>query len=265
MFSDASQYSDGADIAFIIDSSGSISRRNYLREKAFVKAVMMELVKNSIKLNAAVVLYSTRASVKLDFSQKFNLQRFISTIDNLPHERGVTRTDTALIITSEYIFTNHTVNQRHNAPKIAILITDGKAGPRKPDFLPVSNASEPLKQKGVRILAVGIGKRIDKQELLEITERKTDLIISKHFSHLSDLVDDMVANIWMAIGKKLLNFYCFRLFYFENMDYSHVLSTGLRPLNLGNVPWKAKTFSSCPSILPGHCDETTVCLQFWTL
>ncbi|KAJ7350184.1 hypothetical protein OS493_037878 [Desmophyllum pertusum] len=169
---DISQNSDGADIAFMMDSSGSIGRSNYLKLKAFVKAVMMELVKNSTKLNAAVVLYSTRASVQLDFSHKFNLQSFISTIDNLPYKRGFTRIDLALKITSEYIFTNHSAYHRHNVPHIAILITDGETTRGKADFVPLSNASEPLKQKGVRIFAVGVGKSIDKQELLDITERK---------------------------------------------------------------------------------------------
>ncbi|KAJ7385109.1 hypothetical protein OS493_017477 [Desmophyllum pertusum] len=199
---DVRQDSEGADIAFIIDSSGSILAEEYVQLKTFVKAVMMELVKNSTKLNAAVVLYSTGASVKLNFSQKFNLQRFISTIDKLPHELGISRTDKALIVTSEYIFTNHTVYHRHNVPKIAILITDGQTTgiDLVPDVVNVSIASAPLKKKGVRTFAVGIGGWIDKQELLEITERKSDLFVLNGFSQLSDAVDALATKIRMAFG-----------------------------------------------------------------
>ena len=167
----------------------------------FVKEVMTSVVGNSSKFEAAVVLYSTRASVKLDFSKKFNLQHFLSAIDNLPFERGYTRTDKALIISSEYIFTNDTLSRRKNVPMIAILITDGQTTKSYPDVVPVSNASEPLKQKGVRIFAVGIGLHVNQQELLDITERKDDLIYTYSFSSLLDIVDDLVNKVLSAIGK----------------------------------------------------------------
>ncbi len=203
LFSDAIKHSDGANIAFIINSSASVGRTRYEIIKTFVKEFMTKLVGNSSQFEAAVVLFSREASVKLDFSQKFTLQLFHSTIDNLPWEAGLTRTDKALKIASDYIFTNDTLSRRQNVPMIAILITEGETTVLDilPDIVPLSNASEPLKQKGVRIFAVGVGKYVDLQELLEITERKNDVIIEYSFFTLLDIVDNLVNRVLSAIGK----------------------------------------------------------------
>ncbi|KAL9972481.1 hypothetical protein ACROYT_G018792 [Oculina patagonica] len=200
-YSDARKHSDGANIAFLIDSSGSMGKTNYKRLKTFVKEFMTKLVENSSQFEAAVVLYSTRASVKLNFSQKFTLQLFHSTINNLPWERGYTRTDKALNVASDYIFTNDTLSRRQNVPMIAILITDGKATDKFPDFVSAGNASEPLKQKGVRIFAFGVGNNIDLQELFEITERINDVFRVFSFFTLLEIVDTLVSKVLSAIGK----------------------------------------------------------------
>ena len=200
LFSDAKKHSDGANIAFIIDSSGSWGKTNYGRLKTFVKEVMTSVVGNVSQLEVAVVLYSYYVSAKLDFSQKFKLQSFLSIIDNLPWKKSVTRTDKALIFSSEYIFTNDTLSRRQNVPMIAILITDGKTTVF-PDVVPVSNASEPLKQKSVRIFAVGIGGGVDPLELFEITERKNDVILAYSFLPIVDIADNLVNKVLSAIGK----------------------------------------------------------------
>ena len=92
---DASQYNDVSDIAFLVDSSGSWGRTRYAKQLEFVKDTMTKLANNSTKLSAALVLYSTSASVQLNFSQIFSLKNFLSTVDSLSWERGLTRMDKA--------------------------------------------------------------------------------------------------------------------------------------------------------------------------
>ena len=169
---------------------------------------MYKLGNKCTQVNAAVVLFSTRASVQLHFSKKFKLELFNSVIDRLFHERGITRIDKALLLTASSVFTA-LAGSRPRVPKISILITDGKNSP-SPDNVPLSNASEPLRQKGVRIFAVGIGKHVDLQELLEITERKEDVFLVTSFFSLLGEVDRLVTNIWWAIGKYRISFF----FYF---------------------------------------------------
>ena len=167
-----------------------------MKQLEFVKDTMSKLANNSTKLNAAIVLYSTSASVELNFSQKFSLQNFIYAEDGLPFESGSTRIDKALYVTSEQVFTT----SRQQNSKIAILITDGR-NTIGPNTVLLGIASQPLKQKGVRIFVVGVGANLDKEELLNITERKEDLILPYSAYQLSDYVDDLVTKVLLAIGK----------------------------------------------------------------
>lgn len=198
-FSESSLNNDGADIAFLIDSSGSLTPFNYQNEKSFVKEVMKELAKSSSQFNAAVLAFSSDVFAVLDFSQKFNLKLFNDIVDDLPHLQQFTRMDKALIYTSDYIFTALT-GSRPEVSKIVVLITDG-ANSKFPGFVPLRNASEPLKQKGVRIFVVGDIRGVDIQELLEITEREDDLILVKGFPLLSEFAGVLVDKVTSAIGK----------------------------------------------------------------
>lgn len=210
MFSGSSPCGEGAEIAFLVDSSRSIALKYYKMEKTIVKEIVYKLGNKCAQLNAAVVLFSISASVQLTFSREFNLDYFNSVIDSLVHERGLgTRIDKALLLTASSVFTA-LEGSRPRVPKIAILITDGK-NTASPDTVPLSNASEPLKQKDVRIFAVGIGKAVALQELLEITGRKEDVFLVNSFSSLLGEVDRLVTNIWWAIGKYRISF--FFLFY----------------------------------------------------
>ena len=156
---------------------------------------MAELASDCTKFNAAVVSFSTSASVWLDFSEIFNLQRFLFAMDELRHELGGrTRIDKALIVTSERLFTS----SRQQVSKIAILITDGQ-NTIEPDTVPLYEASQSLKYKGVRIFVIGVGYNVYVPELLEITERPENLILTTQFSELR--VDDVVTKIRLAIGR----------------------------------------------------------------
>ena len=142
------------------------------------------------------MLYSAVASVEiLNFSHRFNLEYFISRIFYLPrYYRGYKRIDKGLLVAANYVFTK----SRPGVPKVAILTTNGKLTP-VPDAIPLANASRPLKQQGVRIFAVGVGRNVAIQELLEITERREDVILVKNFFHL--LVFRFLPKILLAIGK----------------------------------------------------------------
>ena len=204
LFLDPRSCSDGADIAFILDSSGSFSRRNYLRQKMFVKNVMTKLMNKCKQLNTGVVIFSKNANVIVTFSQKLNLEQFLVTIDGLPHLRSVTRIDKGLLLAGNHVFSTFAGSRLH-VPKVAILTTDGRQT-KGPDTVPLYEASEPLKQKGVRVLAVGIGSYIDVHELIEVTERNEDVFLVKAPSALFGLVDTLVANILLAIGKPCIIF-----------------------------------------------------------
>lgn len=185
--------------------NADISLFKYHLEKEFVKNTMTKLLTKSSQLNAAIVLYNHEATAELNLTQKFEMNRFLHVMENLgnqdPCTASLTRIDRALQFTSEHVFGTDR-GSRLNKPKIAVLLTHSGL-PFGLRLFPLRNASESLKQKGVRLLIVATGSGVDayKQELHDITEIKDDLIMVKAFSSLFVFENELVDKICSAIGK----------------------------------------------------------------
>ena len=194
------QCCEGADIAFMLDIS-DISPFNYGLGKDFVKRTMTKLANKSSKFNAAVVLYHYEATVQVNFTKTFDLVNFLHSMNNLPPVDpcivSLARIDSVLQVTSDKVFSTQ---EGRNTPKIAVLITQDVL-PSQLETFPLKKVSESLKEKGVRILVVGIGLTDCQQHLLNITEERDDLILADGFTSLGDCEDILVARICLATGK----------------------------------------------------------------
>jgi len=195
------QCSEGADVAYMLDIS-DVSPFNYGLGKDFVKRTMTKLANKSSKVKAAVVLYHHEATVQLNFTKTFDLVDFLHSMDNLPPVDpcmvSLARIDSVLQVTLNRVFSTE---EDRNKPKIAVLITQGV-----PPFLlerfPLKDVSESLKERGVRILALGIGLNgATQQELQNITEDRDDLTLANGFTSLGDFEDILVTKICSAASK----------------------------------------------------------------
>ena len=167
------------DIAFIIDSSGSIRRSNYLKQKNFFKEVAKSFGLAPDHSQAAMVLFSTSASVQARLGQYATTEEFAEAVDALPFERGFTRIDRALELAATDIFPE----ARAGVPKLALLITDGKQTALA-DAKDLREVSEPLRKAGVHVLAVGIGTGVDRDELRLVTGTDDNVVVLPSFQHL---------------------------------------------------------------------------------
>ena len=203
--------SDGADIAFIVDSS-KLSAFNYGLEKNFVKQTMRKLAEKSARFNAAIVVYNDEATVELNFTRTFQLNHFLYFMDSLAHKEpknaSLTRIDIALQVTSDYVF-GPRGGYRLDAAKIAVLLTQGVQD-NTLQLFQITNASKALKEKGVRILVVVIGSKVYQlRELRDLTSTEImhdtcfpfDPIKVNGFTSLRDFEDILVETICSAIGK----------------------------------------------------------------
>ncbi|KAJ7381073.1 hypothetical protein OS493_004671 [Desmophyllum pertusum] len=71
-------------------------------------------------------------------------------------------------------------------PKIAIVITDGKQT-KSGHYTPLATASKLLKDKGVQIIAIGVGKirtAVDYTELLDIASANEYVYLTDSFEKL---------------------------------------------------------------------------------
>ena len=110
------------DIAFLIDSSESIGRRNWERIKRFVKALVSKLDVRSSATHVAAIAYSTNPIVELRFWNSQSTNDVNRVIDEIPWQRGFTYTDKALQLADSDLF--KVVNgMRPDVPKVQCAST----------------------------------------------------------------------------------------------------------------------------------------------
>ncbi|XP_048583231.1 uncharacterized protein LOC5507629 isoform X2 [Nematostella vectensis] len=182
------------DLALVLDSSGSIGRRNWVKVKRFAKDVIDYYDVSEKGTHIGIVMYSTDASVKMHFNKysgaEMNNVNIKRDIDELRLERGLTFIDKALKISAEKLFTEKN-GMRLNRKKVALVLTDGIQTKDKGPFTPLQKASQPMKDKGVEVYSLGIGSDIDVSELITFASGEKYVFNAKSFDELQLQVENI--------------------------------------------------------------------------
>ncbi|XP_078360443.1 matrilin-1-like isoform X1 [Oculina patagonica] len=173
-----------ADVVFIVDSSGSVESE-FNDAKEVVKKLVMTLDKAPGNNRAAMVLFSSTASQVAKFEQYETVDKFQDAVQQLPSMGGRTRIDKALKIAIDQALPA----ARPGVYKIDIILTDGVQSSGARGLKPTSR---PLRDAGVRVLAVGIGTKKDERRLRLMTDRDEDVVDAKNIQgHLQGILDDL--------------------------------------------------------------------------
>ena len=162
-----------------MDSSESITEEDFEREKTAVKEIAGSFLNASRDSRAGVIMYSGQAELSVDFVGQRQFEFFASAVDALAHRRSMTRIDRALRYTSNTLF----ANPRPSVISIAVVMTDGVQTP-DPGLEPLGQAVAPLHSKGVRVLVVGVGPRVNRNEVKELVKREEDMFEMSSFEDL---------------------------------------------------------------------------------
>ncbi|CBY13422.1 unnamed protein product [Oikopleura dioica] len=147
------------DLQFIVDSSSSVTRKNFGFAKNFVANVSSVFDLRSGDVQVGVLTYSTNvhSDSAIGLGAIHSQDDFVEKVQSMKYTGGDTHTGTAL----RYISTNN--RWREEVPKILIFVTDGT--PQDRAIVPA--AARSLRDKGVRIFAIGVGNAVE-SELKEI-------------------------------------------------------------------------------------------------
>lgn len=185
VFSGLQQCSQKSDVVFVVDSSGSISRRNFKRELQFVKEVASTFKMGPNQSQIAVISYSDDAQVDIRFGEYSNVNDFNAAVDRVRHQRQRTRIDKALDLGNNKVFTP-SGGARPNVAKVMVILTDGKQTVTG-DSKTLDVAVRPLREKNVTVFAVGVGKAIDINELLLLVgDDVENLFRAENFDQLAE-------------------------------------------------------------------------------
>ncbi len=181
-----------ADVGFIVDSSGSL-RREYGKEKLFVKSLAYRFGLSAEGCHAGVVRFSHKAEVRMRFAEKNTVTEFNNDIDNMPLWGYTTRIDEALRVAYNDLFQLR-YGMRMGVSKVVFVLTDGKQTNAVGAVSP-AKAILPFHKSNIKVVVIGIGSRINKNELKSMVKSEKDVYFAKNFDELisSKFVDDITA------------------------------------------------------------------------
>lgn len=202
LFSQTEKCNPNVDVAFLIDSSGSISATNYRKVKTFVANLAANFNISPGGSRAAVVLYSTDASTDIKFTDFTSSATFARAVQRLTHQRGSTRIDRALQRAYYDLFSPR-ADSRYDVQKIAFLLTDGEQTPSN-GAVSLDRAARRIKNEGVRIVAIGVGENVKKEELNSIASSDQDVILADTFDSLLEEVEPLTISVCRGLESKFL-------------------------------------------------------------
>jgi len=164
------------DLAFLIDTSGSVGRGNFRRCLAFVKNMARVFTVSRTYTRFAIVLYSSRPSKIFGFNRYTNRRSLLRAIGRIRYTGGGTKTGYALSYTYQRVLR---FSRRRN--KVLIVMTDGRS------YDNVLRPAVRIRGRGVRILSFGVGKRYSMRQLLQISANRRN-VFTADFKNLGSAV-----------------------------------------------------------------------------
>ena len=158
-----------------MDSSGSVGRANFIRSLNFIKNLVSSFVISPRNSRVGIVVYSHRVVPVFSFGQYKGMRSVLQAIDRIKYVGGGTKTGRALSYSRRYLFA------RSNRRKVLILLTDGKSYDR------VGKPAAVLRNMGVQVFAVGVGKRVSMKQLIQIANNRRH-IFTANFRNLGSFV-----------------------------------------------------------------------------
>ena len=140
-------------IAFVMDSSGSLSSANWQQQLDFASKMIKISVSNKTYLCA--ISFSTKVSLDYKFDDiQLPRDHMIQTIQQIPYQGQYTYTKPAIQVAINQ-FENHTINTNNSsATNLLVLITDGD--PTRVSGDPC-DLKQTLTNQGIKVVIIGIG------------------------------------------------------------------------------------------------------------
>ena len=163
----------------LLDASGSVGKKNYVKEKEFIKIVASRYDLEATS-QAAVIPFSSYATNEIPLGSKNTSLSFALAVDNIPYHARFTRIDLALRLAYDKYFSSEDWNETQ---KLVILLTDGKQT-HSPSYIPIEDTVQRLRSKAARIYAVTIGSNISMSAMRVVTEKEDDIFQATEFNDL---------------------------------------------------------------------------------
>lgn len=172
-----------ADILILLDGSDSIQTRDWTNAKTFVKQLVRQFDVAPDAIHMGLIVYSSNIGdhISLSTFKPKTMLEILAT--SLRHPKQSTNTAKGI----EYARTQFKQHGRRGVPKILIVITDGSSdSPRD-----TKSQAEMAKIEGIRVLALGVGGQVFKDELRQIASSPRKVYTATSYITLQGLVSEI--------------------------------------------------------------------------
>lgn len=183
-----------ADIAFVLDSSGSIPPLSWVDTKNFVREVIRNFDVGPQAAQFGIITFSNGVAEEIRLNQYHDKNQLMNAVSNLRHIAG--GTDTAAALQRLRTFTYQTQNgARYGSSKLAVTLTDGQSN--NPTFT-AQQAQLIHDTTNITMLSVGMGTSISAQELRNIASEPKCMNVYQ-LRQFADLVQAFVIELRQRI------------------------------------------------------------------
>lgn len=180
----------GADIAFMLDASGSIGYDNFNKMKEFVVDQIMNLDIENDVMRVAVVIVSDVAQQQFGLTTYKGRLEMSAAIRAIPYPAGAANFDLGFKYIRQSVFTAG-AGDRSGYPNVCVAIVDGGSKNQNATL----SETALMKQAGIRIIVLGVGNWLNMYELQNMPSSpyQQNMMNVSSFSSLnsSDVEEDL--------------------------------------------------------------------------
>lgn len=174
-----------ADIGFAIDASRSVKGGGFRKSKDFIKFVLQRFKISELGIHVGLIRFSTTVKMIFNFEEYYTIEEINAAIDSMEYVQGATFTDRALRLARTKLFLEKPLGSaRPLIPKFLVVMTDGISK----NVRVTAMEAKALKDNGVHIIVVGVGRRLARKELINIASSPQDVITATSFRTLKKIV-----------------------------------------------------------------------------
>ena len=163
------------DIAFIVDASAKVDRKNFLYIRNFLKQIVSSFSVSASITRFGMVEFSTNPRKLFDFNRFTNQATLVNVLGRVPYMGGAPMAGKALKYAAATLFA------RTTRPKVAIVISSGKS------LDSVMAPARMLRRAGVTLIAVGLGQSFSVTQLRQMATTRRHVFAS-HFKTANNIV-----------------------------------------------------------------------------
>jgi len=174
-----------------MDSSGSIGIDNFQKQREFLKKIVLNLEIGLNETRVAIINYGTEVQVVANFLKFNDKDMLLNAISSIKYLSSNTNTAGALAEANNNILQENAGMRPFDkgVSKVVIVVTDGASNVNPAMTIPNANK---IKNRGINIISVGIGNKLNQQELEGIASTKDDVYNVNDFDKIGLILEALV-------------------------------------------------------------------------